>query len=190
VDGRRGAHRMCRSIVKREQTHIRVIEFDILAGFKVEETAYRTGSDGDALVRPVTLLQTLRDLPLHSVAHAFVVPLLHTRQQQQSHQKQSCTHQLNQRHTAAALQTLRNHTTASISQLVRLLHHMPLHAPPSPVSTTTPRHVFNRSATPPLYPSSPPLTHAPAYQVDRFQALEPPQVGAQRCNVVVRHQRI
>jgi hypothetical protein len=51
-------------------------------------------------------------------------------------------------------------------------------APPSPVSPTgTTAH-------------SPPLTHAPAYQVDHLQALEPPQVGAQRRNVVVRQLRL
>ncbi len=127
------------------------------------------------------------DLLLHSVAHAEIA-LLITRQEQQSHQQQSCTHQVNLCHAAVVLQTLRNHTTASISQLVVApLHHTPLHVPPPP-SLPQP-HVTPSTAAPLLpsrvRPSSPPLTHAPAYQVDLLQALEPPQVGAQRRNVVV-----
>jgi hypothetical protein len=124
-----------------------------LAGFKVEE---KRSSHNDALIRPVTLLETLRDLPLYSVAHVFVAVLLHTRQQQQSHQKQSCSHQDNRRHTAVALQTLRNHTTASISQLGVSLHHTPSHAPPLP------RLSHNRtSRLQPQRHSPGPISHTP-----------------------------
>ena len=100
------------------------------------------------------------DLLLHSVSHVVVAVLLHTRQQQQSHQQQSCTHQLNLRHAAVALQALRNHTTASISQIVVPLHHTPLHAPPPP-SLPQP-HVMPSTAAP-LSPSAPPapLSHTP-----------------------------
>ena len=100
------------------------------------------------------------DLLLHSVAHVVVAALLITRQQQQSHQQQSCTHQVNAHHAAVALQTLRNHTTASISQRVALLHHTPLHAPPPP---SLPQPHVTPSTAAPLPPSAPaaPLSHTP-----------------------------
>jgi hypothetical protein len=100
------------------------------------------------------------DLLLHSEAHVDVAVLLHTRQKQQLHQHQSCTHQANLRHTAVALQTLRNHTTASISQLVVPLHHTPLHAPPPP---SLPQPHVTPSTAAPLPHSTPPapLSHTP-----------------------------
>ena len=100
------------------------------------------------------------DLLLHSVAYVSVAVLLHTRQQQQSHQQQSCTHQANHRHAAVALQTLRNHTTATISQLVAYLYHTPLHAPPPP---SLPQPHVTPSTAAPLPPSAPPAppSHTP-----------------------------
>ena len=67
----------------------------------------------------------------------------------------------------------------------------------APHAVTRPPHPsvaqlrVTHSTTAPLstapHSSSYPLTHAPAHQVDRLQALETPQVGAKRRNVVVRH---
>ncbi len=56
-----------------------VTEIDFLAGFKVEESACFS-CKGDAFVQPVALLETLGDLPLHSLAHAFVATLIPARQ--------------------------------------------------------------------------------------------------------------
>ena len=53
-------------------------KIDILARFKVVEFACACNSN--ALVRPVTLQETSGDLPLHSIADAFVVELPRTRQ--------------------------------------------------------------------------------------------------------------
>ena len=158
-------------------------EIDFLARFKVEECARVCNSD--ALVHPVALHQTLRDLPLHSVTNAGAV-LLRARQNKQQQQQPSSTHHLNLRHAAVALQPLSNRTTPNISQtLVALLHHTPSHAPPAP--DTLPHshphftHVHTTSTSPP------PPSHAPAYQVNLLQALESAQVHAQRLNVVVLH---
>ena len=52
-------------------------EIDFLARFKVVESA--CACNGDALVHPVALHETLRDLPLHSVDNAGMV-LLRARQ--------------------------------------------------------------------------------------------------------------
>ena len=51
-----------------------VTKIDFLAGFKVDEFACACNSD--ALVQPVALLETLGDLPPHSLAHgvAFLLP--------------------------------------------------------------------------------------------------------------------
>jgi len=68
----------------RDATYTNELEIDLLAGFKVDEFACACNSD--ALVQPVALLETLRDLPLHSLAHVFVVVLLPARQKQQSQQ--------------------------------------------------------------------------------------------------------
>jgi len=65
------------------------------------------------------------DIPLDSLAHAFVVPLLPTRQNNNHNNQPSSTHHVNLRHAAVALQALSNQTTAHISQIVALLHHMP-----------------------------------------------------------------
>jgi hypothetical protein len=98
----------------------------------------------------VILLETLRDLPLHSIAHAFVTALLHTRQQQQSHHQLSCTRlQVNPRHTAVALKTLRNQTAASISQIVVTLHHTRLHVPLTPLTHNRTSHVQPQRHFPP-----------------------------------------
>ncbi len=59
-------------------TYLFAKETNFLARFKVEE--YACACESDALVQPVALLETLRDLPLHSLAHASVVILLPTRQ--------------------------------------------------------------------------------------------------------------
>ena len=50
-------------------------DFDFLARFKVVKLAYEFGSNDDAFVRPVALLENLRDLPIHSVANAGVALL-------------------------------------------------------------------------------------------------------------------
>ena len=55
-----------------------LIQIDSLARFKVVEFACACNSN--ALVRPVTLQETSGDLPLHSIADAFVVELPRTRQ--------------------------------------------------------------------------------------------------------------
>ena len=166
----------------RHATYVFAPEIDALARLKVVE--YACVCNSDALVQPVALLETLGDLPLHSVAHAFVVTLLPARQKQQSQQQHSSTHQANLRHAAVALQALSNQTTPHISQFVVSLHRTPSHAPPAPnilVTFTSPLHAFHAPchALPP--------SHAPAYQVDLLQALESAQVGAQRPNVVVLH---
>jgi len=114
----------------RDATYSFAKEIDFLAGFKVDEFACACNSD--ALVQPVALLETLRDLPLHSLAHAFVAVLIPARQKQQSQQQPSSTHHVNLRHAAVALQALSNQTTAHISQIVTTLHHRPSHEPPAP----------------------------------------------------------
>ena len=139
----------------RDATYTFPREIDFLAGFKVEECACACNSD--ALVQPVALLETLRDLPLHSLAHAFVVALLPARQKQQSQQQPSSTHHVNLRHAAVALQALSNQTTAHISQIVGTLHHTPSHAPPAPsIKSHSPPH-FTHACT----MSRPPPPHTP-----------------------------
>ena len=134
----------------RDATYSSAREIDLLARFKVEEFACACKSD--ALVQPVALLETLGDLPLHSLAHAFVVVLLPARQKQQSQQQPSSTHHVNLRHAAVALQALSNQTTANISQSVEPLHHTPSHAPPAPgikVTFTSALHACLHHVTPP-----------------------------------------
>ena len=135
-------------------TYTSASEINFLARFKVEESARVCNSD--ALVRPVALHQTLRDLPLHSVANAGAA-LLRARQnkQQQQQQQPSSTHHVNLRHAAVALQPLSNPTTPNISQtFVAPLHHTPSHAPPAP--DTLPHshphftHAHTTSSPPPL----------------------------------------
>jgi len=164
----------------RDATYTFFMEIDLLAGFKVEESACACNSD--ALVQPVALLETLRDLPLHSLAHASVVVLLPARQKQQSQQQHSSTHHANLRHAAVALQALSNQTTTHISQRVVVLHHTPSHAPQAPsIKVTLPSTLSSKHAPHPTHPPS----HAPAYQVDLLQALESAEACAQRLNVVI-----
>ena len=59
----------------RNATYEFLLEIDALARLKVVE--YACGCA--ALVRPMALHETLRDLPLHSVADAFVAALLPAR---------------------------------------------------------------------------------------------------------------
>ena len=162
----------------RDATYSFVTETDFLAGFKVDESACVCNSD--ALVQPVALLETSGDLPLHSLAHAFLLP---AHQKQQSQQQPSSTHHVNLRHAAVALQALSNQTAAHISQIVAALHHTPSHAPPAPSikSHSQPhfKHACSRSR-----PRAPP-SRAPAYQVDLLQALESAEACAQRLNVVI-----
>ena len=137
----------------RDATYTFGSEMDVLARFKVEESARVCNSD--ALVRPVALHQTLRDLPLHSVANAGAA-LLRARQNKQPPQQQpASTHHDNLRHAAVALQPLSNPTTTNISQTsVAPLHHTPSHAPPAP--DTLPHshphftHAHTTSSPPPL----------------------------------------
>ena len=105
-------------------TYTLASEIDFLARFKVVEFA--RACNRDALVHPVALHQTLRDLPLTSVANAGAV-LLRARQNKQPPQQQpSSTHHDNLRHAAVALQPLSNPTKPNISQTsVALLHHTP-----------------------------------------------------------------
>ncbi len=56
-----------------------VTESDVLASLKIKEFACVFKSDANSLVRPMALHETLRDLPLHSVADFAVAALLHTR---------------------------------------------------------------------------------------------------------------
>ena len=107
-------------------------EIDSLARFKVVEFA-RVACNRDALVHPVALHQTLRDLPLHSVANAGAALLRARQNKQQQQQQPSSTHHDNLRHAAVALQPLSNPTKPNISQtFVVPLHHTPSHAPPAP----------------------------------------------------------
>jgi hypothetical protein len=108
----------------------------------------------------VTLLETLRDLPLHSVAHTFVAVLLQIRQQHQSRKQLSTTHQRNLRHAAVALQTLSNQTTARISQLVVRLRLTSLHVPLTRIThNSTSRIQAQRHSFPPPPPIQ--LSHIP-----------------------------
>ena len=59
----------------RHATYVFALEIDALARLKVVKYACGCAS----LVRPMALLETLRDLPLHSVADAFVAALLPAR---------------------------------------------------------------------------------------------------------------
>jgi len=164
----------------RDATYILLREIDLLARFKVDEFACACNSD--ALVQPVALLETLRDLPLHSLAHVIVIALLPARQKQQSQQQPSSTHHVNLRHAAVALQALSNQTTAHISQIVVPLHHTPSHAPPAPSIKSHSHPHFKHAYT---MSRPPPPSHAPAYQADLLQALESAQACAQRLNVVI-----
>ena len=134
-------------------TYQLALEIDFLARFKVVEFARVAGNSG-ALVRPVALHQTLRDLPLHSVANAGAA-LLRARQNKQPQQQPSSTHHVNLRHAAVALQPLSNPTKPNIRQtFVAHLHHAPSHAPPAP--DTLPHshphftHARKTSTSPPL----------------------------------------
>ena len=98
------------------------------------------------------------DLLPDSDAHAFVGPLPRTRQQHQAHKQHSTTHQVNRRHAAVALQTLRNQTTPHISQRVACLHHTTLHVP----LTRLIRNTTSRIQPRPHYPPPPlELSHMP-----------------------------
>ena len=120
----------------RHVTHPLPREIDVLARSKVAE--YACACNSDAIVQPVTLLETLGDLPLHNLADASSV-LLRARHQQQSQQQHSSTHHANLHHAAVALQALSNRTTAFIRQLfVVPLHHTPSHEPPAPHPSLTP----------------------------------------------------
>jgi len=164
----------------RDATYSFDIETDFLAGFKVEE--YTCACNNDALVQPVALLETLGDLPLHSLAHALIVVLIPARQKQQSQQQPSSTHHANLRHAAVALQALSNQTSPHISQIVDLLHHTPSHAPPAPSIKSHYHPHFTHHCT---MTRPPPPSHAPDYQADLLQALEPAEACAQRLNVVI-----
>ena len=162
-------------------TYTLASEIDSLARFEVVECARVCNSD--ALVHPVALRETLRDLPLHSVANAGVA-LLRARQNKQQQQQPSSTHHVNPRHAAVALQPLSNPTKPNIRQtFVAPLHHTPSHAPPAPdtLPHAHPHFTHMRAKRQPR----PPPSHAPAYQVNLLQALESAQVHAQRLNVVV-----
>jgi hypothetical protein len=122
-----------RGIHNTHATYILASEIDSLARFKVVECAHAFKSD--SLVHPVAHHQTLRDLPLHSVAKA-AAPLLRARQYKQPQQQPSSTHQTihdNLRHAAVALQPLSNRTTPNIRQTFAVpLHYKPSNAPPAP----------------------------------------------------------
>ncbi len=131
-----------------------------------------------AIVRPVALQQTLRDLPLQLLADAGT-GLHRARQNQQAHHRLSSTHQLNPCHAAVALQPLNNQTTRCIRQiLVVALYHAPSR-PPATFKCTQHGRMFH------IMPyCHNPLT-GPAYQVNLLQILESAQVHAQPLNVVV-----
>ena len=145
-------------------TYTLAAEIDCLARFKVVECARACNSD--ALVHPVALHETLRDLPLHSVANAGVV-LLRARQnkQQQPQQQPSSTHHVNLRHAAVALQPLSNPTKPNIRQtFVATLHHTPSHAPPAPdtLGSHNDMHIpTSHMRAQNVKPTNPPPPHIP-----------------------------
>ena len=61
----------------RNATYEFLLEIDALARLKVVE--YACGCNSDAPVHAMTLLETLRDLPPHSLAHASFITLLFMR---------------------------------------------------------------------------------------------------------------
>ncbi len=164
---------------------ILAVEIDCLARFKVVECA--SACNSDALLHPVALHETLRDLPLHSVANACAA-LLRARknkQQQQQQQQPSSTHHDNLRHAAVALQPLSNPTKPNIGQIIDVsLHHTPSHAPQAP-DTLPHSHPHFTHARAKRQTHPPPPSHVPAYQVNLLQALESAQVHKQRLNVDV-----
>jgi hypothetical protein len=133
----------------------------------------------------MALLETLRDLPLHSVADAFVAALLPARY---NNNHNNCPPQL---------------TTPTFVTLLLPFSPSAIKRPPTSVNSLLPlciarRHTRRQHPTS-LSHSHPHFTHfmhhvtpftphmPPAYQLDRLQALESAQVCAQRQNVVVLH---
>ncbi len=163
----------------RDATYPLFAEFDSLARFEVEECA--CVCNGNALVHPMALLKTLGDLPLHSVADAFVAVLLPARQNKKSPQLPSSTHQVNFCHAAVALQALSKQTTAHISQIVVTLHRTPLHALQALSFLSHSNPYFTRIHASRHAPS--PSSRAPAHQVDLLQVLESAEDCAERRNV-------
>ena len=162
-------------------TYILAAEIDSLARFKVVEFA--RACNRDALVHPVALHQTLRDLPLHSAANAGAA-LLRARQN-----KQTTT-------TTTLFNSPRQPPSRCCCPSTPQQSHDPQHqtnlrcpsashavtraaSPRHPPTFTSPLHTCAHHVKPP------PPSHAPAYQVDLLQALESAQVHAQRLNVVV-----
>ena len=132
-----------------------------------------------AIVRPVALQQTLRDLPLQLLADAGT-GLHRARQSQQAHHRLSSTHQLNPCHAAVTLQPLNNQTTRCIRQiLVVALCHAPSRHPVTCKCTQHGRMSHTHHALRPQLPTG------PAYQVDMRQILESSEVEEQRLHVVV-----
>jgi len=164
----------------RGATYFFAFEFHFLACFKVEEFAYAK-CKSEALVQTVAILETLRDLPLHSLAHAFVIALIPTRQTN------------NHNNNPPKL------TTSTIVTLLLLSRPSAIKRPPTSVKALslciTRRHMrcqpqhqitFTSALQACTLHISPPLpSHAPAYQEDRLKALEPAQACAQRLNVVI-----
>jgi hypothetical protein len=163
----------------RDATYTFVLEIDVLARFKVEECACACNSD--ALVQPVALLETLRDLPLHSLAHAFVAELLHAGQ----------TNNYNDNPPQL--------TTSTSVTLLLLFRPSAMKRPPTsvkPLSLCITRrhtsrqppassriHILTSSMHAP-YHALPP-SHTPAYQDDGPQALESAEACEQRPNVAI-----
>jgi len=165
----------------RDATYSFVVEIDFLTRFKVEESACACNSD--ALVQPVALLETLGDLPLHSLAHAFVFVLLPARQKQQSQQP-----------------TLLNSPRQPPSRCCcssgpQQSNDRPHHSKSCPSAShavtraTSPQHQITSTSALQAYmaPCHVPLppSHAPAYQNNLLQALESAEACAQRLNVVI-----
>jgi len=164
----------------RDVTYSFLREIDFLARFKVEEFACACNSD--ALVQPVALLETLRDLPLHILAHAFVAILLPTRQNNNLNNNPP---QLTTPTSVTLLLLFRpsaiKRPPTSVKELyLCITRRHTRHQPPAS------SHIHTRTSQAYLHHvTSPPPSHAPAYQVDRLQALEPAEACAQRLNVVI-----
>ena len=127
-----------------------------------------------AIVRPVALEQTLRDLSLHVLADAGK-GLHRARQIQQSHHQLSSTHQLNPCHAAVALQPLNNHTARHIRQiLVLILYRTPLHAPLA-ADTQSHSNAHNTDACPTSFPTATTPLQAPLTKSIFFRFLNRPR---------------
>jgi hypothetical protein len=122
------------------------------------------------------------DIPLHSFAHAFVAAL---RPALQNNNHNNNPPQLTTSTFVTLLLLFKpsaiKRPPASVKSLPLCITRRHTHAPPAPsIKSQSHPHFKHTCAM-----SRPPSSHAPAYQVDVLQALEPAEACAQRLNVVI-----